>query len=56
MTPEGVAGLWIGGTILDVLLLRIGLALWPAPPAEQPPLEVDRDDEAVTPAEPVGVA
>ena len=56
MTPEGVAGLWVGGTILDVLLLRIGLALWPAPPAHEPLLEVEREDEAVASAEPVGVA
>lgn len=55
MTPEGVAGLWIGGTVLDVLLLRIGLALWPAPPTDAPLLDPDVD-EAVVPADPVGVA
>ncbi|MDQ1512963.1 MAG: hypothetical protein QOC59_805 [Microbacteriaceae bacterium] len=32
MSPESVAGLFVGGSVLDVLVIRIGLALWPAPP------------------------
>jgi hypothetical protein len=36
MTPESVAGLFVGGSVLDALVIRIGLALWPAPPARKP--------------------
>ena len=51
MTPESVAGLWVGGSVLDVMLLRIGLALWPAPRQVRPANGEARPDEDDAPLE-----
>ena len=52
MTPESVAGLFVGGSVLDALVIRVGLALWPAPPARESAPEAGRTTGTAA-AEPV---
>jgi hypothetical protein len=50
MSPESVAGLFVGGSVLDALVIRIGLALWPAPPAREPERDTARPGAPVAEA------